>query len=130
MLQQIAGRMAAHRDAMVDLTTRLVASTENPPGNRYRECAEFLCEELTQLGFEDTRLEGDCVLSSAGEGATVATICVGTSVCEMPGCDAFAHTFVMRITRVELTPGGSIGTVRRSESGPVCWPLKTFGWVR
>ena len=54
---------------MVDLTSRLVAvATENPPGNRYQECAKLLCAELARLGFDDTRLEGDCVLSFAGKG--------------------------------------------------------------
>ena len=69
MFLDLENRLDAHREAMIDLTMRLVAiATENPPGNRYRECAELLCAELARLGFEDTRLEGDCVLSFAGRG--------------------------------------------------------------
>jgi succinyl-diaminopimelate desuccinylase len=55
--------------AMLDLTLRLIAiPSENPPGNRYEECARTLCEELERLGFEDIRLEGACVLALAGRG--------------------------------------------------------------
>jgi acetylornithine deacetylase/succinyl-diaminopimelate desuccinylase family protein len=62
-------QLEAQRDELVDLTKRLVAvATENPPGERYRECAELLCAELRRLGFADTRMEGDCVLSFVGTG--------------------------------------------------------------
>jgi succinyl-diaminopimelate desuccinylase len=65
----VRDRIELYRDAMVDLTARLVAvATENPPGERYRECAELLCAELQRLGFADTRMEGDCVLSFVGTG--------------------------------------------------------------
>src|SRR5690349_15938897 len=54
---------------MVDLTSRLIAiDTENPPGNRYAECAEVLRRELERLDFEDVRMEGDCVLGLMGKG--------------------------------------------------------------
>jgi succinyl-diaminopimelate desuccinylase len=55
--------------AMLDLTKRLIAiPSENPPGNRYEECARTLFAELDRLGFDDVRREGACVLASAGTG--------------------------------------------------------------
>jgi succinyl-diaminopimelate desuccinylase len=61
--------LAAHRDAMVDFTRQLVAiPSENPPGNFYRETVELLVRHLRELGFADTRVEGDCVLSFLGQG--------------------------------------------------------------
>ena len=68
-LEQVVANIRTHRDDMVVLTSRLVAiATENPPGNRYRECAELLRGELVRLGFDDVRMEGDCVLAFAGNG--------------------------------------------------------------
>ncbi len=54
---------------MMELTKRLIAiPSENPPGNRYEECARVLFEELERLGFDEVRREGDCVLAWAGGG--------------------------------------------------------------
>src|ERR1700723_3269460 len=54
---------------MLDLTKRLIAiPSENPPGNRYEECTRTLRDELDRLGFDEVRLEGACVLASAGTG--------------------------------------------------------------
>ena len=54
---------------MLDLAKRLIAiPSENPPGNRYEECARILFEELARLGFGELRREGACVLASAGAG--------------------------------------------------------------
>jgi len=54
---------------MLDLTKRLIAiPSDNPPGNRYEECARTLFAELDRLGFDDVRREGACVLASAGTG--------------------------------------------------------------
>lgn len=54
---------------MLDLATRLISiPSENPPGNRYEECARTLFDELQRLGFDDVRREGECVLASAGTG--------------------------------------------------------------
>ncbi len=54
---------------MLDLTRRLIAiSSENPPGNHYEECARTLFDELKQLGFDDVRREGACVVAWAGTG--------------------------------------------------------------
>jgi succinyl-diaminopimelate desuccinylase len=54
---------------MLDLTKRLIAiPSENPPGNHYEECIGTLTEELSNLGFDDVRREGACVLASAGTG--------------------------------------------------------------
>jgi succinyl-diaminopimelate desuccinylase len=65
LLQAVAG----YRDAMVELTRQLVAiPTENPPGNHYGGAVGLLCRRLRELGFTDTRVEGDCVLSFAGKG--------------------------------------------------------------
>ena len=62
--------VASHRNAMVELTRQLVAiPTENPPGNHYRETVALLVKYLEALGFTDTRVEGDCVLSFVGAGS-------------------------------------------------------------
>ena len=59
----------SHRGAMIALTRELVAiPSENPPGNCYPESIELLSRRLRELGFTDTRIEGDCVLSFTGEG--------------------------------------------------------------
>lgn len=59
----------AHREAMIALTRELVTiPTENPPGECYPETARLLSRRLSELGFQDTRIEGDCVLSFVGEG--------------------------------------------------------------
>jgi len=56
--------------AIVDLARRLIAiPSENPPGNQYDECIRILIEGLEQLGFDDVRREGACVLASAGRGS-------------------------------------------------------------
>jgi succinyl-diaminopimelate desuccinylase len=61
--------VASHRDAMIALTRELVAiPSENPPGNCYGETAELLLRRLDELGFKDTRIEGDCVVSFVGQG--------------------------------------------------------------
>jgi len=62
--------LAADRDGMVDLTRDLVAiPTENPPGIHYRDALDLLTARLEALGFDDTRIEGDCIVSFAGRGA-------------------------------------------------------------
>jgi succinyl-diaminopimelate desuccinylase len=54
---------------MLDLTKRLIAvPSENPPGNQYEECIRILLSELDQLGFDDVRREGECVLGHVGSG--------------------------------------------------------------
>src|ERR1700720_4140054 len=69
MSSKILQAVAGYRDAMVRLTRELVAiPTENPPGNRYLDAIELLCTRLSELGFDDTRVEGDCVLSFSGVG--------------------------------------------------------------
>jgi succinyl-diaminopimelate desuccinylase len=65
----LAGRVASYRDAMVELTRSLIAiPTENPPGNEYPRAVQLLSSRLIDLGFADTRVEGDCVLSFLGAG--------------------------------------------------------------
>ena len=55
--------------AMLNLTQRLIAiPSENPPGNHYQTCATLLRDELERLGFEEVRIEADCVLAFAGKG--------------------------------------------------------------
>jgi succinyl-diaminopimelate desuccinylase len=69
MHSNISQAVAGYRDAMVELTRELVAiSTENPPGNHYGEAVRLLSRRLSELGFTDTRVEGDCVLSFSGVG--------------------------------------------------------------
>ena len=60
------------REEMIAFTERLVAiPTENPPGNCYAETVQFLREHLRHLGFTDTHVIGDCVLSFIGEGQQI-----------------------------------------------------------
>jgi len=54
---------------MLQLANELIAiPTENPPGNAYAQAVELLCQRLRALGFTDTRVEGECVLSFVGDG--------------------------------------------------------------
>src|SRR5579864_8234187 len=72
MNSDIKQAVAGYRDAMVELTRELIAiPTENPPGNRYADAADVLSRRLRALRFTDTRVEGDCVLTFAGEGDRV-----------------------------------------------------------
>jgi succinyl-diaminopimelate desuccinylase len=69
--KQLASRLSARlsEPAMLDLAKRLIGiPSENPPGNRYEECIERLIDELSRLGFDHVRREGDCVLASTGIG--------------------------------------------------------------
>lgn len=69
MHAQLINAVENYREEMAVFTEQLVSiATENPPGNRYAEAVEFLRGRLAQLGFEDARVEGDCVLSFVGEG--------------------------------------------------------------
>jgi succinyl-diaminopimelate desuccinylase len=62
-------RVQEYRDAMVELTEQLIAiPTENPPGDCYSEALQLLQAHLLNLGFENTRIEGHCLLSFLGEG--------------------------------------------------------------
>jgi len=62
--------LAADRDGMVDLTRDLIAiPTENPPGAHYGDALDLLTTRLEALGFDDTRIEGDCLVSFVGRGA-------------------------------------------------------------
>jgi succinyl-diaminopimelate desuccinylase len=61
--------VATGRDAMVALTQELVAiPTENPPGSDYGPMMELLCRRLNDLGFQDTQVIDNCILSFLGEG--------------------------------------------------------------
>src|SRR5579862_6257524 len=69
MQLEIVQAVVGYRDAMVELTRELVAiPSENPPGSRYGETVEVIRRRLDQLGFKDTRIEGDCVLAFCGAG--------------------------------------------------------------
>jgi acetylornithine deacetylase/succinyl-diaminopimelate desuccinylase family protein len=69
MTSDILQAVAGHRDAMLELARELIAiPTENPPGTRYADAINLLCTHLRDLGFTDTRVEGDCVLSFWGHG--------------------------------------------------------------
>jgi acetylornithine deacetylase/succinyl-diaminopimelate desuccinylase family protein len=67
--EALVDAVAQDRDAMVELTRELVAiPTENPPGVSYHDTVAFLTSRLRALGFDETRVEGDCVLSFVGRG--------------------------------------------------------------
>ena len=54
---------------MIEFTRELVSiPTENPPGNAYAQAMDLIFQHLGELGFRDTRVEGDCVLSFVGDG--------------------------------------------------------------
>jgi succinyl-diaminopimelate desuccinylase len=58
------------RAPMIEFTRQLIAiPTENPPGDCYSQAKELILKQLKQLGFEDTRVIGDCILSLVGSGA-------------------------------------------------------------
>ncbi|MGD0434961.1 MAG: ArgE/DapE family deacylase [Bryobacteraceae bacterium] len=66
---ELLQKISDHRDAMLEFTRQLIAiPTENPPGNHYGEAIELIVAKLRGLGFEDTHVEGDCVLSFVGDG--------------------------------------------------------------
>jgi succinyl-diaminopimelate desuccinylase len=70
MNSQIMQAVAGYRDRMVELTRELVAiPTENPPGQQYSDAVQLLCHRLGELGFTDTRVEGDCILNFSGTGS-------------------------------------------------------------
>ena len=63
----IRGAVESHRDAIVDLTTRLVSvGSENPPGRRYGECVEILSEALDALRLSPRTVETYCVQGDTG----------------------------------------------------------------
>lgn len=69
--ETLAGKLSQRlsASAMLELTKELIAiPSENPPGNHYEECIRVLFEILNNLGFDDVRREGACVLASAGNG--------------------------------------------------------------
>src|ERR1035438_8847400 len=69
MPESLMEAVLSYREAMIALTRELVAiPSENPPGECYPETAQLLSRRLGELGFNDTRIEGDCVLSFVGEG--------------------------------------------------------------
>jgi len=69
MSDSLIEAVSAYREAMIALTRELVAiPSENPPGNCYPESIQLLSRWLRELGFAETRIEGDCVLSFVGEG--------------------------------------------------------------
>lgn len=70
MLHELLSRIENYREEMLAFTERLVAiPTENPPGNCYAEAVRFLRAHLEQLGFADTHVIGDCVLTFLSEGS-------------------------------------------------------------
>jgi len=66
---ELLTRIQGYRDAMVELSEQLIAiPTQNPPGDCYSEALQLLQRHLLNLGFENTRVEGQCLLSFLGEG--------------------------------------------------------------
>jgi succinyl-diaminopimelate desuccinylase len=64
----VRSAVESHRDAIVDLTTRLVSvASENPPGARYGECVEILWEAMDALGFGPRVVETACVQGALGD---------------------------------------------------------------
>src|SRR5215468_12255346 len=57
------------RAALVEFTQQLIAiPTKNPPGNAYDWARELILRQLNELGFQDTRVAGECILSFIGQG--------------------------------------------------------------
>ena len=56
--------LGRRRQDLYELCAELIRiPTENPPGKDYGRAVELICARLEQLGFTDTRVEGECVLS-------------------------------------------------------------------
>src|SRR5512136_920321 len=69
MCAELVEVIHGHRDAMVEWTEQMVAiPTENPPGACYPQAVKLIRSHLEKLGFRDTHVAGDCVLSYIGEG--------------------------------------------------------------
>ncbi len=69
MHAELINAVQGHRDAMVEWTEQLVAiPTENPPGACYPQAVQLIRSHLENLGFRDTQVAGDCVLSFIGGG--------------------------------------------------------------
>jgi succinyl-diaminopimelate desuccinylase len=65
----LLARIQEYRAAMVELTEQLIAiPTQNPPGDYCPEALQLLQGHLLNLGFENTRIEGQCLLCFLGEG--------------------------------------------------------------
>ena len=61
MIESLSRRIESKRDELVALARDLVRiPTVNPPGDAYRECAEFIGRRLAARGFsvEYVRAEG------------------------------------------------------------------------
>lgn len=72
MTEALIESVRAHRERMIEFTRELVAiPTDNPPGNAYRDALQLIARRLDELGFRDTRVEGDCILSFVGDGERV-----------------------------------------------------------
>ena len=70
MQNELVKTVEGYREEMLAFTERLIAiPTENPPGNCYPQTVQVLREHLSELGFDDTRVVGDCVLSFVGDGS-------------------------------------------------------------
>ena len=69
MHAELMSAVQGYRDAMVEWTEQLVAiPTENPPGVCYPQAVELIRSHLEKLGFHDTQIAGDCVISFIGKG--------------------------------------------------------------
>src|SRR5215813_5723567 len=67
-MTDLARAIESHRDAILDLSCRLISiPSENPPGNHYRAAADLIRAHLESLGFE-TQTCRDCILTSIGDG--------------------------------------------------------------
>ncbi len=52
VIEQLRASVANHRDAMAELTAKLVGiDTENPPGRGYKKCLNIIGDALEALGF-------------------------------------------------------------------------------
>ena len=66
---QLLESVRGFRAAMVEFTQQLIAiPTENPSGNAYDQARELILRQLKELGFDDTRVAGECILSFIGQG--------------------------------------------------------------
>jgi len=69
MLVDLSEAVRSHRDDMIAFTRELVEiRSENPPGNEYGRAVECIVRRLAALGFQGTRVEGECVVTFVGAG--------------------------------------------------------------
>lgn len=106
LLEKLSARIAADREAMADLTERLVRlPTENPPGARYENCVEVLLAALDAVG-----LPGRTIPIRASDGGE------STAVTGEYGCGSRAVVFHGHYDVVPASVDGQFDPHRKGDT--------------